>query len=103
MIGVIAVIAAIAIFASGLFGDSKMVTVPNVINYTKDEAEKTLEAAGFEVEYGTPVTDEEVEEGNVVDQTPDGNREAKEGSTVKLISPRDPSPSSRSRCPTSPT
>lgn len=92
VIGVIAVIAAIAIFASGLFGDSKMVTVPNVINYTKDEAEKTLEAAGFEVEYGTPVTDEEVEEGNVVDQTPDGNREAKEGSTVKLILSKGPEP-----------
>lgn len=91
-IGVIAVIAAIAIFASGLFGDSKMVTVPNVINYTKDEAKKTLEAAGFEVEYGTPVTDEEVEEGNVVDQTPDGNREAKEGSTVKLILSKGPEP-----------
>lgn len=93
VVGIIAVIA-IAVFvgSSLLGGGGKMVSVPNVINYTKEQAEATLEHAGFEVEYGDPVTDEEVEEGKVVDQTPDGNREAKEGSTVKLILSKGPKP-----------
>lgn len=93
VIGAIAVIAAAVFFASSLFGGGgKMVTVPNVINYTQEDAETTLQNAGFEVEYGNPVTDETIEEGCVVDQTPDGNREAKEGSTVKLTLSKGPEP-----------
>ena len=93
VIGAIAVIAAAVFFASSLFGGGgKMVTVPNVINYTQEDAEATLQNAGFEVEYGNPVTDETIEEGCVVDQTPDGNREAKEGSTVKLTLSKGPEP-----------
>ena len=93
VIGAIAVIAAAVFFASNLFGGGgKMVTVPNVINYTQEDAETTLQNAGFEVEYGNPVTDETIEEGCVVDQTPDGNREAKEGSTVKLTLSKGPEP-----------
>lgn len=93
VIGVIAVIV-IAVFAASslMGGNAKMVVVPNVINYTQEEAEDTLEQAGFEVEYGNPVTDEEVEEGRVLDQTPDGNREARKGSTVKLILSKGPEP-----------
>ena len=93
VIGAIAVIAAAVFFASSLFGGGgKMVTVPNVINYTQEDAEATLQNAGFEVEYGNPVTDETIEKGCVVDQTPDGNREAKEGSTVKLTLSKGPEP-----------
>lgn len=93
VIGAIVVIAAAVFFASSLFGGGgKMVTVPNVINYTQEDAETTLQNAGFEVEYGNPVTDETIEEGCVVDQTPDGNREAKEGSTVKLTLSKGPEP-----------
>lgn len=93
VIGAIAVIAIAVFAASSLFGGSgKMVVVPNVINYTQEEAEDTLENAGFVVEYGNPMTDEEVEEGRVLDQTPDGNREAREGSTVKLILSKGPEP-----------
>ena len=93
VIGAIAVIAAAVFFASSLFGGGgKMVAVPNVINYTQEDAEATLQNAGFEVEYGNPVTDETIEEGCVVDQTPDGNREAKEGSTVKLTLSKGPEP-----------
>ena len=90
VVGAIAVIGIAVFLASSLFGGGKMVTVPNVINYTKEDAESTLEKAGFKVEYGNPVTDEEIEEDHVVDQTPDGNREAKEGSTVKLTLSKGP-------------
>lgn len=92
VVGAIAVIGIAVFLASSLFGGGKMVTVPNVINYTKEDAESTLEKAGFKVEYGNPVTDEEIEEDHVVDQTPDGNREAKEGSTVKLTLSKGPEP-----------
>ena len=44
VIGAIAVIAAAVFFASSLFGGGgKMVTVPNVINYTQEDAEATLQ------------------------------------------------------------
>ena len=100
VIGAIAVIAAAVFFASSLFGGGgKMVTVPNVINYTQEDAEATLQNAGFEVEYGNPVTDETIEEGCVVDQTPDGNREAKEGSTVKLTLSKGPEPIAQAEVP----
>ncbi|MFR3451070.1 MAG: PASTA domain-containing protein [Collinsella sp.] len=52
----------------------EMVIVPNVIDYTQEEAEDALKNAGFNVEYGKAVNDDEVEEGRVVDQTPDGNK-----------------------------
>lgn len=92
VIGAIAVIGIVVFLATSLFGGGEMVTVPNVIDYTQEEAEATLERAGFEVEYGNPVTDDEIEEGHVVDQTPDGNREAKKGSTVKLVLSKGPQP-----------
>lgn len=100
VIGAIAVIAAAVFLASNLFGGSgKMVIVPNVINYTQDEAEEALENAGFAVEYGKAVNDNEVEEGHVVDQTPDGNKEAREGSTVTLTLSKGPAPIDKTEVP----
>ena len=100
VIGAIAVIAAAVFFASNLFGGSgEMVIVPNVINYTQDEAEEALENAGFAVEYGKAVNDNEVEEGHVVDQTPDGNKEAREGSTVTLTLSKGPAPIDKTEVP----
>ena len=100
VIGAIAVIAAAVFFASNLFGGSgEMVIVPNVINYTQDEAEEALENAGFAVEYGKAVNDNEIEEGHVVDQTPDGNKEAREGSTVTLTLSKGPAPIDKTEVP----
>ena len=100
VIGAIAVIAAAVFFASNLFGGSgEMVIVPNVINYTQDEAEEALENAGFAVDYGKAVNDDEVEEGRVVDQTPDGNKEAREGSTVTLTLSKGPVPIDKTEVP----
>ncbi len=100
VIGAVAVIAAAVFFASNLFGGSSdMVIVPNVIDYTQDEAEKALENAGFSVEYGKAVNDDKVEEGHVVDQTPDGNKEAPEGSTVTLTLSKGPVPVKETEVP----
>lgn len=99
-IGAIALIAAVVFFASNLFGGSgEMVIVPNVIDYTQEEAENALENAGFNVEYGKAVNDDEVEEGHVVDQTPDGNKEAPEGSTVTLTLSKGPVPVKETEVP----
>lgn len=100
MIGAIVVIAAAVFFASNLFGGSgEMVIVPNVIDYTQEEAEDALKNAGFNVEYGKAVNDDEVEEGRVVDQTPDGNKEAPEGSTVTLTLSKGPVPVKETEVP----
>lgn len=100
VIGAIVVIAAAVFFASNLFGGSgEMVIVPNVIDYTQEEAEDTLKNAGFNVEYGKAVNDDEVEEGRVVDQTPDGNKEAPEGSTVTLTLSKGPVPVKETEVP----
>lgn len=100
VIGAIAVIAAAVFFASNLFGGSgEMVIVPNVIDYTQEEAEDALKNAGFNVEYGKAVNDDEVEEGRVVDQTPDGNKEAPEGSTVTLTLSKGPVPVKETEVP----
>lgn len=100
VIGAIVVIAAAVFFASNLFGGSgDMVIVPNVIDYTQEEAEDALENAGFNVEYGKAVNDDEVEEGRVVDQTPDGNKEAPEGSTVTLTLSKGPVPVKETEVP----
>ena len=100
VIGAIAVIALAVFAATNLFGGSgEMVIVPNVINYTQDEAEDALENAGFKVEYGKAVNDNEVEEGRVVDQTPDGNKEAAEGSTVTLTLSKGPVPIKETEVP----
>ena len=100
VIGAIAVIAAAVFFASNLFGGSgEMVIVPNVIDYTQEEAEDALENAGFNVDYGKAVNDDEVEEGHVVDQTPDGNKEAPKGSTVTLTLSKGPFPVKETEVP----
>lgn len=100
VIGAIVVIAAAIFFASNLFGGSgEMVIVPNVIDYTQEEAEDALKNAGFNVEYGKAVNDDEVEEGRVVDQTPDGNKEAPEGSTVTLTLSKGPVPVKETEVP----
>lgn len=100
VIGAIVVIAAAVFFASNLFGGpGEMVIVPNVIDYTQEEAEDALKNAGFNVEYGKAVNDDEVEEGRVVDQTPDGNKEAPEGSTVTLTLSKGPVPVKETEVP----
>ena len=86
VVGVIAVIAIAVFAASSLFGGGKnMVTVPNVIDYKQEQAVQTLEDAGFVAKIGTPDYSDEYDEGHVMDQTPDGNKQAEEGSEITLI------------------
>ncbi|MFC4334826.1 Stk1 family PASTA domain-containing Ser/Thr kinase [Salininema proteolyticum] len=62
------------------------VTVPNVMGQTQEEAEKQLEADNFEVAYERETADTADDEdiGTVTEQDPEGNTQAKEGSTVTI-------------------
>ncbi|WP_102338154.1 Stk1 family PASTA domain-containing Ser/Thr kinase [Collinsella provencensis] len=91
VIGVIAVLALAFFLFTKLFGGSgEQVLVPNVVNTPKAEAQQVLEDAGFEVKFEDDVFDETIIAGNVVDQTPDGNKTAEKGSTVTLVVSKGP-------------
>ncbi len=90
VIAAIAVIAIAVFAASSLFGGTEQFMVPNVVNTPKDEAQELLEEMGFVVEFEDDVFSDDVASGNVVDQTPDGNKPADEGSTVTLVISKGP-------------
>lgn len=91
VIGVIAVLALAFFLFTNLFGGSgEQMLVPNVVNTPRDEAQQVLEDAGFEVKFEEDVFDENIIAGNVVDQTPDGNKTAEKGSTVTLVVSKGP-------------
>ena len=84
---VVAVVAAVAIAAFvvfGLFGSST-VTVPDVLGMTQEEAEAALEEAGLTVGEIEQSYSDEVEEGCVMEQTPDADKEVAEESEVDLV------------------
>jgi eukaryotic-like serine/threonine-protein kinase len=61
-----------------------MVTVPDVVGYTSQQAVQTLEAAGFQVAQQTVATD--ASQQNIVQsQNPAGNSQAPKGSTVTIV------------------
>lgn len=60
------------------------VDVPSVVGKTAEEAKQSLLNAGFQVEEDEEYN-EEVEEGLVISQTPDGATKADKGSTVTIV------------------
>lgn len=64
--------------------EQKKVTVPNVVGMLKDDAEKTLRNAGFQVTV-TEEASSDVEEGRVIRQSPLANQKVAEGSTVTIV------------------
>ncbi len=60
------------------------VTVPDVTGKKLDEAKQTLLNAGFLVEEDEDYS-EDVEEGYIISQTPNGNTEAEKGSTITIV------------------
>ncbi|WP_418790478.1 Stk1 family PASTA domain-containing Ser/Thr kinase [Phosphitispora sp. TUW77] len=70
---------------------AKYITVPNVARKEKTAAEIEVTNAGFKVSFSDEF-DDEVEEGTVIAQTPAGDTEAKQGSTVKLVISKGPEP-----------
>lgn len=62
----------------------EMGVVPDVVGMVADEAETTLKVAGYEVVVDDEY-DEEVEQGKVISQTPEANKEAAKKSTVTIV------------------
>ncbi len=58
--------------------------VPDVVGKTAEEAKQTLLNAGFLVEEDEEYS-EEVEEGYVISQSPEGNGKAEKGSTITIV------------------
>ncbi len=60
------------------------IEVPSVVGLDKDAATDTLKAAGFKVDTDYDYSND-VPEGDVISQTPDGKSKAKKDDTVKII------------------
>jgi beta-lactam-binding protein with PASTA domain/tRNA A-37 threonylcarbamoyl transferase component Bud32 len=61
------------------------VTVPNVVQQGREQAEQMLQDAGFEVNVQTQPVADPTQENVVLDQDPDGGSEAPGGSTVTIV------------------
>lgn len=72
-------------WALGAFAKTEMVTVPDVMNTTLEAATETIASADMTVGPITERTDENVEAGLVIEQTPIGGSEAEKGSEVALV------------------
>jgi serine/threonine-protein kinase len=70
--------------------DPTLVTVPNVVGQTADEAEATLEAEGFTVRREMQESDQPVDQ--VIAQNPEPAEQAEEGSTVTITVSQGPAP-----------
>ena len=88
IIGVIVAIAVVVVIIVAVIfltdTSAETLVVPNLLNYTIEEAEEILEEEGFvtgEVEYTYSDT---VDEGLVCEQDPEANREAEAGSKINL-------------------
>lgn len=62
----------------------ELVSVPDVVNKTYDDAKSTLEQAGFKVSRSDEASSE-VDEGSVIRQSPSAGSEARRGSTITLV------------------
>lgn len=68
--------------ATGAF--SKKAKVPDLSDMTYKEAEKAADDAGFKLEKGKAVYSSEISEGHVVEQDPEGGKEVRKGTTIKV-------------------
>ena len=85
VIGVIAVIALAVFLATNVFGSGGSATVPDVVGKTQEEAVSEIQAAGFEMGTISQSYSNDVEKGKVIEQTPDGNKEASKDTKVYLV------------------
>jgi serine/threonine-protein kinase len=81
-LGVLAVIAVTVGLI--LLNQPKRVDVPQTVGLGREEAAAALTAKGFQVKYGSPVTNEQCIKDKVAEQEPQGGRKADEHSPVEL-------------------
>ena len=98
VVAAIAVIGVIAAFASGIFGGTQ-VTVPDVLGKDQETAVQLIKQAGLEVGTVEQSYNDEVDEGKVAEQTPDGNTKKAKGSKVSLVISKGPKPAEKVEVP----
>ena len=62
-----------------------MVQVPNVVDRTEAEAERTLQAANLTVVHGEAQYSDDIAEGNVISSSPAAGTEVEEGTEVTIV------------------
>ncbi len=85
-------------FATGLFG-GEQVTVPDVLNKDQQTAIELIKEAGLEVGTVDQSYNDDVDEGKVAEQTPNGNTKKPKGSKVNLVISMGPKPSEKVEVP----
>lgn len=95
--GLVAVVAFVGV-GTYLRGDATMATLPDVVGMSQAEAEEALSSEGFDVKAETRESSEE-DEGKVVGQSPSGDGEAEESSTVAITVGEGPSSGEEARQP----
>ena len=64
---------------------AEQVSVPDLKNKTRDEAEKLLKEAGLEGRAGTPVNSDDIEKDHIVSQDPEAGAKIAKGETVTYV------------------
>lgn len=86
LIAIVALVAITALaavgYATGLFSGSA--TAPDLKGLTYEQAQTKAEDAGYNIEKGGDVYDNDVEKGKVASQDPEAGAEAKEGSVITV-------------------
>jgi beta-lactam-binding protein with PASTA domain len=67
------------------FGRSPIVTVPDLTDRSRGQAERMLSRMGLEVQRGQPIANPRVRRGRVLMQTPLPGEEVARGSTVRIV------------------
>ena len=98
VVAAIAVVGVVVAFATGLFG-GEQVTVPDVLNKDQQTAIELIKEAGLEVGTVDQSYNDDVDEGKVAEQTPNGNTKKPKGSKVNLVISKGPKPSEKVEVP----
>ena len=85
IVAAIIVILLIVLFALGVFGGAETVIVPDLLGMEQEEAVEAIKDAGLEVGDIETSYSDDIEEGCVMEQTPDADKEVEEGSEVDLV------------------
>ena len=98
VVAAIAVVGVVVAFAPGLFG-GEQVTVPDVLNKDQQTAIEQIKEAGLEVGTVDQSYNDDVDEGKVAEQTPNGNTKKPKGTKVNLVISKGPKPSEKVEVP----
>jgi|GEM_PF-34154 len=98
VIAAVAVIGVVVAFATGMFS-GEQVTVPDVLGKDQETAIELIKEAGLEVGTVDQSYNDDVDEGKVAEQTPNGNTKKAKGTRVNLVVSKGPKPSEKVEVP----